>query len=517
MRFFRTFAAVPVTAVTIAAALFASPFVPGAAADDSVVPPPPSADAVEQLVHEHLDASGVAGVTVTIVREGEVVHAEGYGQDSEGADVAATTPMRVASFAKSMTAASVLGLVEEGRVGLDDPVREHLPDYQPVDERAEDITVRQLLNQTSGLGSNGLASSHRKEIESAEEAVDILSGMESIDEPGARHNYFNGNYWLLAALVMEITGMERHEHIAEHVFEPLGMDDSAVFSDPGQGLRGNAAAGHAGLLGTAITHPGEDVFTIGDGDVLTTAEDMGRWLAPFTNEGRTVEGEPYLTEESIDASLTASAPEGVYAFGWRDRTDPEDGRPRVNHGGTGVDHVAHQGIYLERQYAVAVMSNTMTMPYEITGPLADAVMDLVDGSDPEPPTRVNLYLDLALLGLVLLSVGLGVCRWRRAPEWAERYRSLPRWRTVLALGPRLLPASVFIGFLLLITIMGAYPGSVWMWFFWPMLGLWVVAVGLVQASTVLVRLWHLRRTRTAVAHPVGVEEQDTGGKPVHPV
>ncbi|WP_017588970.1 serine hydrolase domain-containing protein [Nocardiopsis ganjiahuensis] len=485
-----------------AAAAAASPVAAAEAADSTsadsaraggTAPPAPDSAAVDELAREHLDAAGVSGLTVTVVREGEVVHAEGYGHNPDGADVTGATPVPVASLSKSMTAASILRLAEEGELSLDDPVRDHLPGYRPVDDRAERITVRQLLDQTSGLGSYGLVSPDRQRIGSKEEALEVLSGMELTSDPGERHTYFGGNYWLAAALAEEVTGLERGDQMDENVFGPLGMDDTGTAQDPDRAGPGGAASGYGGLLGTGIARGGFGDYSAGTGDVVTTAEDLGRFLAPFTSGGLAADGTRFLGEESVDAALTASAPEGVYALGWRERSDPDDGPPRVTHDGAGFNHLAHQGIHLERGYAVAVTANTMLL-LDPTFTLAMAVMDLVTGEEPPPPGRNNLWVDLGVSALLLLSVGLGVRRWTTASEWAERVRERGSLRAALGLVPRLLPLALVLGFALVIALNGAHPRSLMLWFMWPMLGLWGLVATLSQTSTVLVRLHRLRRS-----------------------
>src|SRR5699024_2556746 len=103
-------------------------------------------------------------------------------------------------------AMAVMQLVEDGQIDLETPVVHYLDDFTPVDPRAEEITVRQLLDQTSGMASQGLVSPDRGRFENTEEAVDVLAGMELTDEPGTRHQYINGNYWMAAHLVEEVTG-----------------------------------------------------------------------------------------------------------------------------------------------------------------------------------------------------------------------------------------------------------------------------------------------------------------------
>ena len=91
-----------------------------------------------------------------------MVHVGGTGRDANRTAISADTPMRVASVCMSFTAAAVLTLVDEGRIALDRPVALYAPDFRMADPRAAAITVRQLLNQTSGLSDRTVDISRRR-------------------------------------------------------------------------------------------------------------------------------------------------------------------------------------------------------------------------------------------------------------------------------------------------------------------------------------------------------------------
>ncbi|WP_197664913.1 serine hydrolase domain-containing protein, partial [Listeria monocytogenes] len=107
--------------------------------------------ALDRFVEEQIDQASIPGAAVAVTHGDRVVHVAGFGHDSTGAPVTADTLCRVASLSKSMTALAVMQLVDQHRLGLDDPVVDHLPEFRIADPRGTDVTVRQLLQQTSGL------------------------------------------------------------------------------------------------------------------------------------------------------------------------------------------------------------------------------------------------------------------------------------------------------------------------------------------------------------------------------
>src|SRR3954447_11892870 len=111
---------------------------------------PPDSAAVQRLVRQFAGRQGYPGIAVAVIKDDRIVLTTGAGHDSTGAPVTATTPMPVASVSKSFTALAVTQLVEAGKLRLGAPVADYLPGFRLADPRGARITVRDLLEQTSG-------------------------------------------------------------------------------------------------------------------------------------------------------------------------------------------------------------------------------------------------------------------------------------------------------------------------------------------------------------------------------
>lgn len=458
---------------------------------------------IDRFVHGYVEEQGLAGVSVALVRNGEVLHTNGYGHDSAGGRVTSDTPMMTASLSKSITAMAVMRLVEDGEVELDAPFREYLPEFRPVDPRAEEITVRQLLDQTSGMSSAGLISPDQQAKSSPREAVEILASMELTAAPGAKHQYFNGNYWTLARMVEVITGEPFSDYLDKAVFSPLGMDDSTAVHDLGQaaGQIDDVEDGHVSAYGFSVPRQEPDDFGTGAGGVISTADDMARWLAPYTDRGATTDGEPFVSAATIDAMLTPSAPEGRYALGWRDGAPDDRDRPRMSHGGSVQGYSAYQGIYHEGEYGVVVLTNSFTAPVETAYPIAEGIIDIVEGKSPEGSMPVNAVSDYVLAALTLVTTALGTRRIILARGWAERLSDRSNLRLAVRLAPRVVPFALLCGFVALLIASGADSSFVWLWFTWPALGVWALAAIVANLATAVVRVPCLRRARSRQASP----------------
>lgn len=150
--------------------------------------------AVDAFVSRYREATGLPGVAVAVTKGTEVIHAAGYGETASGDPVTADTPMAVASVSKSFTSLAVMRLAEQGKIQLDKPVRDYLPEFTMADPRAAKITVRQLLNQTSGMADSAFHEKSLPQPDTLEGAVARLRTAKLAADPGTAFSYHNTNY-----------------------------------------------------------------------------------------------------------------------------------------------------------------------------------------------------------------------------------------------------------------------------------------------------------------------------------
>ncbi|WP_336214561.1 serine hydrolase domain-containing protein [Nonomuraea sp. LPB2021202275-12-8] len=122
-----------------------------AASASAKAPEPLSTATIDGYMRDYAERTRLPGALVAVTRGDRIVHVAGYGHTADGEAITEDTPMPLASLSKSFTALAVLHLAEQGEIGLDAPVRTYLPEFAMADPRAAKITVRQLLQQTSGM------------------------------------------------------------------------------------------------------------------------------------------------------------------------------------------------------------------------------------------------------------------------------------------------------------------------------------------------------------------------------
>src|SRR4051794_5148640 len=154
---------------------------------------------------------------------------------------------RVASLSKSFTALAVMQLVDAGLLHLDDPVREHLPGFEMADPRVDQVTVRELLDHTSGITDSVVPDLSRAQPSSPAEATTSMRSAHLASIPGTSYSYANPNYQVAARLVEVVSGEPFGRYLRRHIFEPAQMSatTSTVTDDqPVPGL----AEGHPDRL-----------------------------------------------------------------------------------------------------------------------------------------------------------------------------------------------------------------------------------------------------------------------------
>ncbi|HYQ74971.1 serine hydrolase domain-containing protein [Cellulomonas sp.] len=266
-------------------------------------------------LHARAEASGLSGV-VHVSRAEEVLFARAYGWADRARRVPATTDHRfgVASVAKGFTALTIASLVEEGRLGWDDPVRPVLgADLPLVDDR---VTVDHLLRHTSGIGDY-LDESGDGEItdyvltlaphvlDDTEAYLPMLAPHPQVSEPGAQFAYNNAGYVLLAVVAQRVAGAPFADLVADRVLAPAGMTRTGFprSDEPAADL----AVGYLDDDGPRTNVLHLPVRGSGDGGLATTAADLAAFWRALT-AGRIV---PAATVARLTEPLRVVEDEGM--------------------------------------------------------------------------------------------------------------------------------------------------------------------------------------------------------------
>lgn len=220
--------------------------------------------------------------TVTVMQRGRVLLSAGYGYANREHRVPHSPASRfqVGSITKSFVAAAILQLAEQGRLRLDDPLARFLPDYKA----AGSITMHHLLSNTSGIPDHTRFAEYTvRESLTPATILARLNERELDFQPGAKLDYSNSNYVLLAVVVEAVSGLSVEEYLERNLTGPAGLTSTGV-STPGRVIE-NLASGYS--------HSGEgvvqaDLYDIsgafGSGFLHATGDDLTTWIERLVSE-----------------------------------------------------------------------------------------------------------------------------------------------------------------------------------------------------------------------------------------
>lgn len=181
--------------------------------------------AIDQYLAAQVINSKLVGLSVTIVKDGEVALAKAYGKRSleDGRAAMPETLFAIGSITKQFTCACVLLLAEDGKLSVHDPVAKYYPDLT----RANDITLLDLMNHVSGYTDyyplDYVDRRMQKPID-PDELLRKYAGAKLDFEPGAKYSYSNTGFVLLGRVVEKVSGKAFGEFLSERILKPLGMD-----------------------------------------------------------------------------------------------------------------------------------------------------------------------------------------------------------------------------------------------------------------------------------------------------
>jgi len=315
------------------------------------------------------DKTTSPGAALAIVKDGEIIYKRGYGMAKLEDDLV-MTPSKVfdiGSVSKQFTAACVAILALEGKLSLDDDVRQYIPEL-PTYERP--ITLRHLLHHTSGLRDyNALLSlagfRPDSDCPTVEEALEIICRQKRLNHPpGEEYSYTNTGYFLLGQIVERVSGKSLNQFAQERIFQPLGMKNT-LFQDNHHQIIKNRASGYS-PEGDGFRLEMSNWDEVGDGNVYTTVEDLFLWDQAFYNYKLGRELMDMLhTQGKLNNGQTIDYAFGLVMGSYR-------GLRTVSHSGSWAGFRASLIRFPDEKFSIICLSNLSTFnPAAISYKIAD--------------------------------------------------------------------------------------------------------------------------------------------------
>jgi CubicO group peptidase (beta-lactamase class C family) len=284
---------------------------------------------LREIVDRELSKAGAPGAAVAIIRGGTVVFEHGFGQRRRnGGAVGIHTHFEIGSDTKQFTACAILQLKERGLLALDERLAKYVPEFP----HAKAITLRELLDQTSGL-PDFVMTNHFVQITQTSTGsfarIETMASGPLHFSPGSRWEYSNSNYVALGRVIEVVSREPYQRYVRDHLFAPARMRESGFISEEGsfpdmatgywRGLRG----------GRVVTAPeiGES-WTRAAGDIVATVDDFARWDVAL-ERGKVIDRGDL--RDMMSPATLSDGKKDDYGFGWW--IDPVRGYTDVYHDG----------------------------------------------------------------------------------------------------------------------------------------------------------------------------------------
>jgi CubicO group peptidase (beta-lactamase class C family) len=303
------------------------------------------ADQADDFVQSQMKMFHLHGISVAVVKNGQIIKAQGYGvADDEGRTPAQTdTVYKIGSVSKQFIATGIMLLVRDGRVGLDDPIGKFI---EGTPAAWTPITVRHLMTHTAGLLRESPGFDANKVISDA----DVLKAAYRaplLFTPGQKYEYSNVGYYALAEIIRIASGRPWQEYIEEKVFQPAGL---SIVPTNTRNPIANKARGYDGRHNTNLA--ADWVALRPSGAFLSTVLDLAKWDAVlYTDRVLTdAERQQMYAPARLNDGTTAA-----YGFGWH--VESRNGRRFVWHGG-GMPGFSSQFVrYIDDGISVITLTN----------------------------------------------------------------------------------------------------------------------------------------------------------------
>jgi len=309
-------------------------------------------DEVARAVRAEMAKQHIPGLALLVSRNGIPIRAQGFGLASLELNVPVKpeTVFQSGSIGKQFTATAVMLLVEEGKIGLDDPLSKYF-DSGP--SWWDKVTIRELLSHTAGFTDYPKDFDLRKDY-SEEELLKIAGAIPPAYPPGTSWAYSNMGYVTLGILIHKVSGQYFGDFLQERVFKTLGMSTTRIISEAD--IIPNRAAGYVLKNGQVKNQEwvSPSANSTADGSLYFTILDLVKWDAALYTE-KVLKDSSKREMWTVTALTDGKPNRAQYGYGWF--VESQNGHRVVQHDGRWQGFSTQISRYVDDGLTVVVLAN----------------------------------------------------------------------------------------------------------------------------------------------------------------
>ena len=325
---------------------------------------------IDQLLNEKFK-SNTSGATVLITQKGKTIYRKAFGLANLelGIKMKPENVFEIGSMTKQFTAVSILMLVEQGKISLQDEITKFIPDYPT---HGQKITVHHLLNHTSGIKSYTKIRKLFKVARNDMKPLELIKFFrnEPVDfNPGEKYKYNNSGYIVLGYIIEKISGLSYAEYIQQNIFDKLNMTNSTYANH--RKLIKNRASGYHDRKGYQNAMFISYTLPYAAGALMSTIDDMNLWQQALTKN-------TLLKKETLQKAYrnyTLNNGEKInYGYGWNIKTINSE--ISYEHGGS-IFGFKSMGIYIPSKdiYVVTLTNCDCISPTQLTRDITKIILE----------------------------------------------------------------------------------------------------------------------------------------------
>ncbi len=326
----------------------------------------------QAIANQFLKDKHIPGMAISVSKNGNMIWSEGFGYsniDTKEKVNPSVTQFRTASISKSITAAALAKLVDDGKLDFDESIYTYIPDFP---KKKYDFTVRQVGGHIAGVRHyNGNEFILNKKM-SIVEGLDIFKESPLKFKPGSDYSYSTYGWNLLSVVVQNASGVEFNKYMKETVFDPLQMNNTELgLSDVDMPNRTQfyiKTNSNKIKLGVPVSNE----HKVAGGGFIATSED----LVKFGNEiiNPTILSKVSV-KELVNPLKTSDGKSTEYGIGFG-VVKTKKGTPRYSHSGGGMGATTFLMMYPKEQIVISIVTNLSQVPIrQLTAKLEDVFID----------------------------------------------------------------------------------------------------------------------------------------------
>lgn len=322
----------------------------------------PEAQKTEDLVLLQKEAFDIPGMAIGLIKDGEVIYANAHGIQGLDTKVPLSTKslFHMASVSKPFVATAIVQLVEKGKINLDEKLTFYLPYFKMADARYKDVTIRQMLNHSSGIpNTNDYQWDKPQYDEGAAERYSRSFRNDSLDfTPGEKYSYSNPAFDILADVISKVSGLTFEAYMKQYIFDPVGMKNSTFYKPDVP----EALATRPHVLGDSLQRVVREVYPYNrrhapSSTLHSNVEDMLLWAQVNLNKG-IINGHRIYEESSYELLTKSQVPVNKnvdVCLSWF-RSSMHD-KNKYSHSGGDPGYSTYFAFIPEKKSAIVMMEN----------------------------------------------------------------------------------------------------------------------------------------------------------------